>query len=264
MYLLNSIACQLGTAIEQAGLYRRLDAARERYQTLLKKALAMQEEERTRIARELHDETSQELTALALHLQAASEMLEMGSAQDDEIKAIVKKTQAIAVNAGNEVNRLIRELRPTLLDTLGLPAAIRHLAEANLGSQGISVSTEFQGMDQRLPPETELALFRVAQGAMSNIVRHSEAKNSTISLECDANQCYLRVKDDGKGFDVSEIKGIDSRGRGAGLFGMRERLKLVGGNGIVESQPGQGTKITAWVPLTGSVADAEDKSTDSG
>jgi signal transduction histidine kinase len=264
MYLLNSIAYQLGTAIEQARLYEKLDAARERYQGLLRRALSMQEQERKRIARELHDETSQELTGLALNLQAVNEMLEMGGVQEAQIKAMLKKTQSIAVHAGTEVNRLIRELRPTLLDTLGLPAAIRHLAEANLSSEGINVSTEFKGMEQRLSAESELALFRVTQEAMSNIVKHSEAKNATIKIECTANECILRVEDDGKGFDVSEIKGIDSRGRGAGLFGMRERLKLVGGNGIVESQPGRGAKVTAKVPITGSAAYAEDKGADSG
>ncbi|GAH94968.1 unnamed protein product, partial [marine sediment metagenome] len=143
-------------------------------------------------------------------------------------------------------------------------AAVHHLAEATLSSQGINVSTEFEGMDQRLPAEIELALFRITQEAMSNIVRHSEAKNATIHLECNANKCVLRVEDDGKGFDVSKITNIDERGRGAGLFGMKERVTIAGGECAIDSQPGQGTKVIATVPIIRSTADAEDKCAGSG
>ncbi|MBN2187339.1 MAG: GAF domain-containing protein [Dehalococcoidia bacterium] len=264
MYLLNSIACQLGTAIEQAKLNTQLSQGRKRYQMLLRQALNIQEQERKRIARELHDETSQQLTALTLNLQAVNEMIEMGNLEDAEIKEMLKKTQSIAVHAGNEVNKLIRELRPTLLDTLGLPAAIHHLADANFSSQGINVSTEFQGMERRLPAESELALFRISQEAMSNILRHSGARNAAVKIECDADKCVLRVEDDGKGFDVSEITSIDRRGRGAGLFGMKERVKLVGGICSINSHLGKGTKITAKIPLIRSAVDAEDKGISSG
>ena len=264
MYLLNSIACQLGTAIEQAKLYTQLSEGRERYQMLLRQALNIQEQERKRIARELHDETSQQLTALTLNLQAVNEMIEMGSFKDAEIKEILKKAQSIAVHAGTEVSKLIRELRPTLLDTLGLPAAIHHLAEANFNSQGINASTEFQGMERRLPAESELALFRIIQEAMSNILRHSGAKNATVKIECDVDKCILHVEDDGKGFDVSEITSIDRRGRGAGLFGMKERVKLAGGICSIDSQLGKGTKITAKIPIIRSSVDAEDKGISGG
>ncbi len=260
MYLLNSIACQLGTAIEQAKLNTELSEGNQRYQMLLQQALNVQEQERKRIARDLHDETSQQLTALTLNLQAVNEMIEMGQFKDAEIKEILKKTQAIAVHAGTEVNKLIRELRPTLLDTLGLPAAIRHVA-ADLDSQGINVSTSFHKMEQRLPAESELALFRITQEAMSNILRHSEARNAAVRIECAADKCILHVEDDGKGFDVSEITSIDRRGRGAGLYGMKERVKLVGGICSIDSQPGKGTKIIATIPIVRSTVDAEDKGT---
>ena len=264
MHLLHSIGDQLGIAIEQAKLYKVLNAARERYQMLLRQALTIQEEERKRIARDLHDETSQSLTALALNLQAVTEMMEMGNVEDTDIKALLKRAHTIAVNAGAEVTRLIRELRPTLLDTLGLPAAVRSLAETNLASKGINVTTEFGVEEQRLPPEIELSFFRIAQEAMSNIVRHAEAKNATIRLECDATKCILRVEDDGKGFNVREITSIDQRGRGAGLFGMKERVTVVGGECTIESQPGEGTKVISKVPIARSATHAEDKGTGSG
>jgi signal transduction histidine kinase len=251
MYLLGSIGDQLGIAIEQANLYKRLKDANKRYQTLLRQMITIQEEERKRIARELHDETSQQLTALTLNLQALIEMMEMGDAKDPEIKAMLKKSHNIAVQAHTEVARLIRELRPTLLDTLGLPAAIRNLAEIHLASRGINVTTEFKGMEQRrLSHEGELTLFRVAQEALSNIVRHSEAKKAIIRLECNSNECILCIEDDGKGFNVSEITRIEKDGRGAGLFGVRERVAAVGGEAYIESQPGKGVRATAKVPVS--------------
>jgi len=264
MHLLHSIGDQLGIAIEQAKLYESLNAARERYQTLLRQTLTIQEEERKRIARELHDETSQDLTGLALNLQAVTEMMESSDVEVAEIKAILKKAHGIAVHAGAEVTRLIRELRPTLLDTLGLDAAISNLADNNLGSKGINVSTEFEGMERRFPPEIELSFFRIAQEAMSNIVRHSEAKNATIRLKCDHTKCVLCIEDDGKGFDVNEITGIDQKGRGAGLFGMKERVTALGGNCTIESQPERGTKITSNIPRVRDVTHAEDKNLSSG
>ena len=265
MYLLGSIGDQLGIAIEQAKLYKRLNESRKRYQTLLRQMITIQEEERKRIARELHDETSQQLTALTLNLQALIEMMEMRDAKDPEIKAMLKKSHNIAVQAHTEVARLIRELRPTLLDTLGLPAAIHNLAETNLASRGINVATEFKGMEQRrLSPEAELTLFRVAQEAMSNIVRHSEAKKTMIRLECNSNECILCIEDDGKGFNVSEITRIEKDGRGAGLFGIRERVAVVGGEAYIESQPGKGAKATAKVPVIRSMNYAENKGAGSG
>ena len=263
-HLLHSIGDQLGMAIEQAKLYKTLNDGRQRYQMLLRQSLTIQEEERRRIARELHDETSQDLTALALNLQAITEMVGMDNVDNTEIKAILRKAHTIALHAGAEITRLIRELRPTLLDTLGLPAAIRNLAETNLVSKGINVSLELEGMEQRLSPETELSLFRITQEAMGNIVRHSEAKNATIRLECNATKCVLRVEDDGKGFNVNEITSIDQKGRGAGLFGMKERVTLAGGECAIDSRLGQGTKIISKVPIIRSTTYAEDKSVGGG
>jgi signal transduction histidine kinase len=182
LHLLNSISCQLGTAIERAKLYEQLSKARERYQILLQQALTAQEQERKRIARELHDETSQTLTGLALNLQAVIDMVEKGSVEGAELVAKLKKVHSLSVHTGTEVSKLIKELPPTLLDALGLPAAIRCYIEDSLQSQGIDVSVDFIGMDERLPSDVEMELFRIAQGAIGNIVEHSEAKNATIFI----------------------------------------------------------------------------------
>ena len=261
--LLNSIGHYLGTAIEQARLYTRLAMAGERYQTLLQHALAAQEEERKRIARELHDETSQALTSLTLNLQAIIQMAEMKGVGDTQLMEKLKATHSYAIHAGHEVVKLMKELRPTLLDELGLPAAIHRYAKDTLQAQGIEVSAEFVGTEERLPPEVEVTLFRVAQGAIGNISEHSAAKNAYIKLECNASECLLRIEDDGKGFNVSKITRVDPSGRGAGVFTMKERVRLVDGVCHIESQPGQGTRVVVKVPVAGDIRDEEDKGANS-
>lgn len=268
--LLNSIGGYLGTMIEQTRLNERLARIGERYQALLRYSLSAQEQERKRIARELHDETAQSLTSLALSLQALIGLAEIKGFTAPDFMENLKKTHAYTVHAGKEIVKLMKELRPTLLDELGLPAAIHRYAKDTLQSHGVNMTAEFVGTSRRFPPEVEVSLFRLAQGAIGNIVEHSEAKNASIKLVCDQNECRLTIEDDGKGFDVSKLKSVDASGRGAGLFIMRERTSLLGGTGYVESAPGKGTKVIAKVPLERNAEDLgkdvvseEDKSIDS-
>jgi two-component system sensor histidine kinase NreB len=263
MSLLNSIGDYLGTAIEQAKLYGQLARAGERYRALLRHALTAQEEERKRIARELHDETSQALTSLTLSLQAIIGIAEVKGIKDAEFMGKLRTTHAYTVRAGNEVVKLMKELRPTLLDELGMPAAIHHYAKDSLQAQGINVSAEFRGTNRRFAPETEVTLFRIAQGAIGNILEHSEAKDVSIKLKCNASECVLCIEDDGKGFDVSKVTRVDPSGRGVGFFTMKERASLVGGTCRIESQPGQGTKITVKVPRAKDITDEENKGANS-
>jgi signal transduction histidine kinase len=263
MYLLESIGHQLGVAIEQAKLYERLSNATDRYQSLLQHSLTAQEEERKRIARELHDGTSQMLTGLSLNLQAAMDIAEMSGIDNPLMEERLKKAHSLAVQTSMEVTKLINDLRPTLLDSLGLAPAIQRYVETWLQPEGISTTVKTRG-HERLPSEVEVALFRITQEAVNNIMKHAHAKNVDIDLQCDAEKCVLRIQDDGKGFDVGEITKVDKTGRGVGLFGMKERVTLVGGACAVESQPGKGTTIVSEVPLTGSAIDAEDQSPGSG
>jgi len=258
MYLLDSIGYQLGVAIEQARLYERLSNTTERYQSLLQHSLTAQEEERKRIARELHDGTSQMLTGLALNLQAAMDIAQMDGIQNARMEERLKKAHSLAVQTSIEVTKLINDLRPTLLDSLGLAPAIQRYVETWLQPEGINATVKTRG-HERLPSEVEVALFRITQEAINNVMKHSAAKNVDIDLQCDGEKCVLRIEDDGKGFDVQEITKVEKTGRGVGLFGMKERVTLVGGSCSVQSQPGQGTTIVSEVPLTGSTIDAEDQ-----
>lgn len=263
MHLLHSIGDQVGVAIEQAKLYERLGKGRERYRQLARQVMMAQEEARRKLARELHDETSQSLSGLALNLQALVDMAEMSSTHDDEFKAKLMKAHHLAIEISVEVGRLIRELRPTLLDTLGLVPAVRQYAETTLNPLGINVSLETKGSVSSLPPEVEVGLFRFAQGALGNIAQHAQAKNVTISLEGKANELLVRISDDGQGFDVSKITGIEESGRGRGLFSMKERIGLLGGVCWVNSQPGEGTMVTGRVPIIQSEVNEEDTGTGS-
>lgn len=259
--LLNSIGDYLGSAIEQVSLYERLARAGERYRTLLQHALTAQEQERKRIARELHDETSQSLTSLTLSLQALIQMAEMRGIGDAEFMARLKTTHSNAVHAGKEIVRLMKELRPTLLDELGLPAAIHRYAKDSLEAHGINLSTKFSGLTERLPTEVEVTFFRIAQGLIGNILEHSGASNVSVELACTGGGCVLRIEDDGKGFDVSKLTRVDTSGRGAGVFTMKERARLVGGQCRIDSRPGQGTRVTVNIPLLRNMADEEDSGT---
>jgi len=251
--LLSSIGDYLGTAIEQARLNVRLAREGERYRDLLRHALTAQEDERKRIARELHDDTSQALTSVMLNIQALLQLAEMKGFGDAAFLERMKKAHSAAIYASSEIVKLMKELRPTLLDELGMPAAIHRYAHDTLETKGIGVHTDFKGADARLRPEVEVTLFRVAQGAIGNILEHSEAKNAYIELECDSRDCKMNIIDDGCGFDVSRVTRVDPSGRGAGLFTMKERIRLVGGACLIESRQGKGTRVRVRIPRSADV-----------
>ncbi len=260
MHLLNSIGDQVGVAIEQASLYEKLRKARERFQKLARQTLMVQEEERKRIAGELHDETSQALSGIELQLQALMDSFEMSGSKDEGFVAGLKKVQSLAIRVHGEISRLIADLRPALIDTLGLVPAIRQYAENSLRPLGINLSVESEGMDNRLPPEIEAGLFRWAQGAIGNIAQHSKAKNASITLKCKNNELFIEIGDDGVGFDVSKITDIEESGRGRGVFSMKERIGLLGGTCGIKSKPGEGTIVRGRVPIILDTGNEADKS----
>ena len=262
-HLLHAIGDQLGVAIEQSQLYERLRKARERLRRLARQNLVAEEEERRRIARELHDETSQTLSGLALQLQALVDKAEMSDNQDAEFIAGLKKTQSLTVQVHSEVSRLIADLHPALLDTLGLVPAVRQHAETRLQPLEISVSVETKGAERRFPSDVETALFRVVQGAIGNVIQHSKAKNATITLEYQPKEFLLSISDDGQGFNVSEVTDVEESGRGRGLFSIRERIGFLGGTSGVDSEIGVGTTVWARIPIGQAIGYGENKSTGS-
>jgi signal transduction histidine kinase len=147
------------------------------------------------------------------------------------------------------VDKLISDLRPTLLDDLGLVEAIKVYAETRLKTVGTGISLRITGEDRRLSGEKEAALFRVIQEAITNIVKHAHAKSAMIHLQFQTNQFLARIDDDGCGFEMSEIVTSQNPKRGLGLLGMRERMSLIGGSLSIVSKPGAGTRLKVAVPL---------------
>jgi signal transduction histidine kinase len=261
VHLLHSIGDQLGTAIEQARLYERLRKARERLRKLARQNLVAEEEERRRIARELHDETSQSLSGIALQLEALVEMSARSGNQDAELIAGLKKVQSLTVQVHKEVSRVISNLHPAVLDTLGLVAAVRQHANNRLQPLGINVTVEVKGTEMRFPPYIEAALFRVVQVAIGNIAEHSKAKNASIVLVYQPDEFLVSTSDDGQGFDVSKVTDVEESGRGRGLFSVRERIGLLGGTSGIESKIGAGTTAWAKIPIGQDIRYGENKST---
>jgi two-component system sensor histidine kinase UhpB len=208
-------------------MMRRLEDERKRAGTA---ALRAQEEERTRIARDLHDEVNQSLTGLLLRLEAARE------AAPPELEAELAETKALANQAMRELLSLARQLRPTALDDLGLAAAIAGQVDL-VSRSGIEAELDAAGDFSDLDDDVQLVLYRVAQEALANAARHSRAEQARVRLGRDGEGVELEVADDGRGFAFAEAED------GLGIAGMRERALLVGGELTIESRPNQGTTV---------------------
>ncbi|MGN6871851.1 MAG: HAMP domain-containing sensor histidine kinase [Solirubrobacteraceae bacterium] len=199
------------------------------------RVLAAQETERLRIARELHDELGQTLTAVALRAEHMANRKGAGNPEFGEIAEIVQHSLA-------DVRRISLELRPGALDELGLLNAMISLCTRVSEQTGISVRRELGGPIPDLPPDVELAVYRIAQEALTNAVRHSHASEVTVSLRCTAGDLVLTVKDNGDGLPEHVIAG-------GGLTGMRERAMLIGAALDIESTPGVGVRVTLRLEL---------------
>jgi signal transduction histidine kinase len=157
--------------------------------------------------------------------------------------------KAIAVRALDEVHRLLHDLRPSVLDDLGLTSAIRWCAERHLTPLGVTVRCEWSGLEERLPPEIETALFRVVQEAITNIARHAGAETVLIEGARRERTVSVEIEDDGRGFAPEAPRESHPDGSGLGLAGMRERVALLGGTLAIESAPGEGTRVSVSVPV---------------
>ncbi len=219
-----------------------VEAYREEVQRLSSQAISAQEEERKRVARELHDETAQSLTSLLVRLRIAEKA---GSVE--EIRAAIAEVRELTSRTLEEVRKLALELRPSALDDLGLVPALQWYTKQYAERHGVTVDFRSVGLAERLPSDVELVLYRVVQEALTNVAKHARARHVTVLLERQGSAIRATVEDDGRGFDVHAM--LQSRERGLGLFGMQERLALIGGHFHVESAPGRGTRIDVEAPL---------------
>jgi PAS domain S-box-containing protein len=215
---------------------KRAEAERARTEFLTRLVFA-QEDERRRIAREMHDQFGEQLTSLAVRIRALKE----ACPADADWRAHVESIEAISQRLDRDVDHLVWELRPTALDDLGLRAALANYVQDWSARVGIAAKLHTSGLlDDRLPADTETALYRIAQEALTNVAKHAQAGNVDIILERRADNVLLIIEDDGVGFDPSETSG---QGQGFGLLGMQERAGLVGAMLEIESSAGKGTTV---------------------
>jgi two-component system sensor histidine kinase UhpB len=205
----------------------------------LRRIVDAQELERRRLARELHDETGQALSSILLGLKALEEKVE-----SDEARRAVSDVRKLVVATLHDVRRLAVELRPKVLDDFGLVPALERLTEAFGTQTGIGVRFESGLSAERLPAEMETALYRIVQESLTNIVKHSHARNVSVVLIRKPGAVAAVIEDDGQGFDPASV-----RDGGFGLDGMRERVGLLDGRFQIESVAGAGATLVAEVPL---------------
>jgi two-component system sensor histidine kinase UhpB len=215
------------------GMLDRLETERRES---ARRALAAQEAERTRIARELHDELGQVLTGVLLLLDEA------GRSSSGDASAAIEEGREAVRSSIEEVRRIVRDLRPEALDDLGLVSALAALASGFAQHSGVAIARELPGAIDGLSPEQELVLYRVVQEALTNVARHAEARHAELRVEATPAEVRVRVRDDGRGLGVAPPDH-------GGLRGMRERALLVRGSVEVTSQPGAGTEVLLRIPL---------------
>lgn len=211
---------------------------RKRYQAQILKA---QEEERRRLAQALHDDTIQELLLIIHRLQDVGagtygRLPKRAQERLDEVRQFAEK-------AMTEIRKFTEDLRPDILDDLGLVPALRWLTDRLTGGDGVQAEVRVFGEERRLSSETELALFRIAQEALSNVRKHAHASTATLMLEFGEKKVAMAISDDGIGFELPAISNHFARQRKLGLAGISERVRLLGGNQKIETSPGKGTLI---------------------
>ena len=238
--LAEAMSSQASVAVENAILYEQMQASTERMQSLSRRLVEVQESERRQIARELHDEAGQALASLRFGLRLLEREIDEGGTVSGRVAELVQRTDAVIEG----LHRLAADLRPVSLDHLGLEAALRQYSKSAGSELGLVVRFKARGFTgERLPTAVETALYRVAQEAMTNVVRHAQATRVDVLVEHRGERVTLVVEDDGVGFEPSRM----GRGDHIGLIGMRERAEALGGTLTIESAPGEGTTVVVEV-----------------
>ena len=221
--------------------------AEENLRHYLQEITRAQEEERKRIARELHDDTAQDLVVLSRQLDSfvVSAINHLSTEDISYVEGLRQQTEGIL----DGVHRFSQDLRPSVLDDLGLVPALEWLTSDLTNHFGIAIALEVLGSVHRFPPEIELILFRIAQEALRNMWKHSEASKAWVTVEFGDDKTVLTVKDNGRGFELPErIEDLAIAGK-LGLVGMQERAQLIGGRLTLQSEPGKGTTVIVQAPV---------------
>jgi two-component system NarL family sensor kinase len=231
---------------ENARLLQRLGEGEKRFRLISKGILRVQEAERGRISRELHDGVGQSLTALKIQLQ----LLETSAAREESaLSPRLAELRELADRSLQEVRQISHLLRPQMLDDLGLLPTLQWLVRTFQKRTGIEVELVAEGIEERMDPDVETLVFRLVQEALTNVAKHAAAPTARVHLHRTAAQLSLKVADSGAGFDVDEFLLSTDEERGFGLRGIRDRVHLFAGRFTVTSHPGAGTTLEVEVPL---------------
>jgi signal transduction histidine kinase len=230
-------------AIQHAHLFEQVKSGRTRLQALSRRLLEVQESERRYIARELHDEVGQGLTAAKINLQAAGRQTQIA-----DVKAYLEESIGIIDRTLQQVRNLSLALRPAMLDDLGLVSALRWYLERQARRSETKVTFTSDPIEPRLSQELETVLFRIVQEGITNVLRHARAEHATVELRLREKELELTIRDDGLGFDLEAARQRASNGESLGLLGMQERVELAGGHLTVQTAPMFGTQIKARFP----------------
>jgi two-component system sensor histidine kinase UhpB len=240
-----NLAHMSGALVE---MVERLEGESRSYTAQL---LSSIEDERRRIGRELHDETSQTLAAALINLDLAQKSLE---GAPPGVGQRVTDARELLQHCFDQIKLLVYDLRPAMLDDLGLVPALRWYIQSHISTTGLDVITDFEGAQCRLDTEVETALYRIAQEALSNVVHHAHASRATLRLECRAGYATLAVSDNGVGFEPSILVEKTVERPGMGLPSIRERVDVLGGRLSIQSVPGRGTRVYVVVPSAAEAA----------
>jgi PAS domain S-box-containing protein len=245
-----TLANQVSVAIENATLYQAVTKHVERLQSLSSAIVNIQEEERRRIARELHDETGHALTGIKMNLETIEKELLKGDGLSGVVGERINDIKSQVLKTTEELRRLSYDLRPAILDDLGLVPTLRWYVENFQKRTGTSVHLQVNEQQKRFPPKIETLLYRVIQEALTNVAKHAQAESVAINLERKDMMASLYITDDGKGFEVRRyFASVPGQRRCLGILGMKERVELSGGTFFIDSEPGEGTRISIRVPI---------------
>jgi PAS domain S-box-containing protein len=240
--MLDALSNQIATVVHKAQLYEQVKAARERLTTMSEKLIEIQEAERRSLALELHDQLGQMLSSAKISLDIIPSLSQAAGAEQ------LQRASEIIGELISRVRRMALDLRPSMLDDMGLTSALRWFFKNYLQQTGEVVTFDQTGLDRRFSPQIEITVYRIVQEALTNVIRHAGNKRVLVKVWVDDVSLNLQITDYGSGFDPKvALRKNDSNG----LSGMRERARLLGGELIVESSPGSGTVLTASLPITG-------------
>jgi len=249
--LLMALAGQAAVAIKNARLYRQVQEERDRI-------VALEEEVRKNLAREIHDGPAQMLSAIIMHLSVIEDIAQT---KPEQVRHEIEMVRGIASNALQQIRSMIFELRPVILQTQGLTAALRTYVKRLREVEGMTIHTELGDWPERLPAKVEEIVFAVVQEALTNIKKHAEAHNAWLQIGRTPDTLTVRIRDDGCGFEISRLELLEAQEGHLGLLNMRERAEMLGSELSIRSQIGWGTRVTLTVPLSESARRAGAKGT---